>query len=369
MLKKRIIVRFFALIFSAVLLSQECFLQVPAQWEVNENQTVSFDSKYSLSNGSQKTSSFEVSYGSQQVRGYNEEEKNPYSLAGFLKHTAKGALEGAAENAVFYGVEKVFGAAKNVLSCFVAGTLIKTSEGLIPIEEIRVGDEVFAYNIENGETELKEVKQLFVHEEDELVHLVINGEKIDTTTNHPFFVEDLGFISAKDLQDGDELRLYDGSTASVEAIEIEVLDEPVLVYNFEVEDFHTYFVGEQSVLVHNTCGQKGGRKTVDVKLSKKKYPESAQHIEEAIKEGQPDTLTIDKGGASARRKASLQGVDTVLGLDRDEYPPAMSMEGGSGASVKLINSSDNRGSGSSISGQLRKYPNGTKYRIIITDED
>lgn len=218
-----------------------------------QTQPITYDSKYSLSNGSKKTSSFEVSYGSQQVRGYNEEEKNPYSLAGFLKHTAKGALEGAAENAVFYGVEKVFGAAKNVLSCFVAGTLIKTSEGLIPIEEIRVGDEVFAYNIETGETELKEVKQLFVHEENELVHLVINGEKIDTTKNHPFFVENLGFISAKDLQAGDELSLYDGSTASVESMEIEVLDEPVLVYNFEVEDFHTYFVGRYEVLVHNTC--------------------------------------------------------------------------------------------------------------------
>ncbi|SET16810.1 NucA/NucB deoxyribonuclease domain-containing protein [[Clostridium] polysaccharolyticum] len=113
---------------------------------------------------------------------------------------------------------------------------------------------------------------------------------------------------------------------------------------------------------------KGGSKTVDVKLSKKKYPESAQHIEEAIKEGQPDTLTIDRSGASARRRASLQGVDTVPEFDRDEYPPAMSKEGGAGASVKLINPSDNRGSGSSISGQLRKYPNGTKYRIIIIDE-
>ena len=123
------------------------------------------------------------------------------------------------------------------------------------------------------------------------------------------------------------------------------------------------------ITISKRLSVKGGRKTVDVKMSKKKYPESAQHIEEAIKEGQPDTLTIDRGGASARRKASLQGVDTVPGLDRDEYPPAMSMEGGSGASVKLINPSDNRGSGSSISGQLRKYPNGTKHRIIITDED
>ena len=65
----------------------------------------------------------------------------------------------------------------------------------------------------------------------------------------------------------------------------------------------------------------------------------------------------------------MQGVNTVPGLDRDEYPPAMSKEGGTGASVKLINPSDNRGSGSSISGKLRKYPNGTKYRIIITDEE
>lgn len=29
---------------------------------------------------------------------------------------------------------------------------------------------------------------------------------------------------------------------------------PIKVYNFEVEDFHTYFVGESSVLVHNDCG-------------------------------------------------------------------------------------------------------------------
>ena len=79
-------------------------------------------------------------------------------------------------------------------------------------------------------------------------------------------------------------------------------------------------------------------------------------------------MTIDRGGASARRKASLKDVDTVPGFDRDEYPPAMSKEGGKGASVKLIKPSDNRGSGASISSQLRKYPNGTKYRIIITDE-
>lgn len=43
----------------------------------------------------------------------------------------------------------------------------------------------------------------------------------------------------------------DGDEVDVADIEIEKLDEPILVYNLEIEDFHTYFVGEYGVLVHN----------------------------------------------------------------------------------------------------------------------
>lgn len=32
-----------------------------------------------------------------------------------------------------------------------------------------------------------------------------------------------------------------------------MLESPVKVYNFVVEDFYTYYVGEESVLVHNKC--------------------------------------------------------------------------------------------------------------------
>ena len=64
---------------------------------------------------------------------------------------------------------------------------------------------------------------------------------------------------------------------------------------------------------------------------------------------------------------TLKGVDTIPGLDGDEYPPAMSLEGGNGASVRHINFSDNRGSGSKASHQLKTYPDGTKYRFKITE--
>ncbi len=43
-----------------------------------------------------------------------------------------------------------------------------------------------------------------------------------------------------------------GNTLIVEQIFRETLhDETVKVYNFQVEDHHTYYVGENSILVHN----------------------------------------------------------------------------------------------------------------------
>lgn len=83
------------------------------------------------------------------------------------------------------------------------------------------------------------------------MHLYTDEGDIDTTANHPFYVIGKGWVAAGDLVDGDEVYNLDGSTSTIIGSEIEVLDEPVLVYNLEVEDFHSYFVGCVPVLVHN----------------------------------------------------------------------------------------------------------------------
>ncbi|MBD5466349.1 MAG: hypothetical protein HDR22_11175, partial [Lachnospiraceae bacterium] len=127
--------------------------------------------------------------------------------------------------------------------------------------------------------------------------------------------------------------------------------------------------GFNKKVVNPSCGSKEKPEDiVEVELSRSKYPESAQHIEDAIAKGQPEVLTIDRAGAKNNRKASLKGIDKIPGMDLDEYPPAMSKEGGKGASVRGIARSDNRGSGSSAGHKLRKYPNGTKYKFKITEE-
>ena len=64
---------------------------------------------------------------------------------------------------------------------------------------------------------------------------------------------------AGSLKAGDVLVLSNGELVTVEWVQHEILESPIKVYNFEVEDFHTYFVGENCVLVHNECGGRLGK--------------------------------------------------------------------------------------------------------------
>ena len=79
---------------------------------------------------------------------------------------------------------------------------------------------------------------------------------------------------------GDVVRLKDGSTQCVDDIEIVELPEGeyAAVYNFEVSDFHTYYVSDFDVLVHNDCkiNSKGEKypKVKDIKTGKNmEFPE------------------------------------------------------------------------------------------------
>lgn len=89
-----------------------------------------------------------------------------------------------------------------------------------------------------------------------------------------------------------------------------------------------------------------------VVISRAASPQAAQHITDAQAAGQPSTLTLDRPGAALRRRAALAGTATVPGMDRDEYPPATFAEGGAGASVRLIPTSDNRSAGAQLQMQM-----------------
>ena len=75
-----------------------------------------------------------------------------------------------------------------------------------------------------------------------------------------FYIDSVGWIPASMIEEGDKVVLQSGDKSTVEKIDKLVHNELITVYNFEVEDFHTYFVSDASVLVHNStasCGKKG----------------------------------------------------------------------------------------------------------------
>ena len=159
------------------------------------------------------------------------------------------------ENVIF-GIAAFTGGASKSMTCFVAGTMILTVTGLVAIENIKAGDKVISTDPETFETAEKRVLETYIREDSKLIHLVINGEEIVTTETHPFYVNNRGFVNAGELIVGDELLDVNGNVLLVENFDVELTEEPVKVYNFQVEDFHTYHVGKCRLLVHNAnCNQ------------------------------------------------------------------------------------------------------------------
>jgi Pretoxin HINT domain len=128
--------------------------------------------------------------------------------------------------------------------CFKAGTLVHTSEGLKPIEQIKPGTKVLSFDQESRIVEYKPVVRTFVHESSNLFEVKIDGqtEPIVVTNGHPFYVHrsrsnlsaDEGeWINSDALEAGDFVRRPDGSW--VQVLLINPVEGSATVYTFEVE--------------------------------------------------------------------------------------------------------------------------------------
>lgn len=164
-------------------------------------------------------------------------------------------------------------AAQGIGGCFIAGTLISTETGMVPIEMVKTGDTVKAYDLELEVWETREVVEVFTYQySGDLFEIHTNGETISATSEHPFFVlgraddeelpsgikytdektSDHGvWLPASELQTGDQLLTTNGSILTISQINASEVNIPV--FNFHVRELHNYAVGSSGILVHNNC--------------------------------------------------------------------------------------------------------------------
>ena len=132
--------------------------------------------------------------------------------------------------------------------CFLPGTLVLTDTGYKRIEQIRPGDIVMAYNDTTHAYGKKKVIRIFEHVRDTVYQLRIGVDVINTTSDHPFFVGGR-WLRVKNLRAGDSVLTYSGAKLVIASIRQVV--RRTTVHNFEVADYHTYYVSGEKVLVHN----------------------------------------------------------------------------------------------------------------------
>ncbi|MCC7508393.1 MAG: hypothetical protein IT464_03345 [Planctomycetes bacterium] len=159
--------------------------------------------------------------------------------------------------------------------CFPAGTMVKTVDGEKPIEEIKPGDYVWAWDENTGSWILERVEAIsVVGFAGELVVLVTDDGELNVTPDHPFHVvagralagRDASVVNPEYGSDGPGIWVRAGVLTRADVLmtrrgsgtaivrEVKTRTTRLNVYNLVVRRVHNYLVGAQGVVVHNGTG-------------------------------------------------------------------------------------------------------------------
>ena len=135
--------------------------------------------------------------------------------------------------------------------CFVAGTKVKTENGYKNIEDIKIGEKVYSYNLDNNELELKEVIDTIESSTIDTYKMTVGDKTVEMSPRHQIYIIDKGWTRAYDVKSGDMMLSINGKNIEITNIEYKKYDEPIKTYNLTVEGNSNYFVTDIQVLVHN----------------------------------------------------------------------------------------------------------------------
>ncbi|WP_396048516.1 polymorphic toxin-type HINT domain-containing protein [Aeromicrobium sp. UC242_57] len=203
-------------------------------------------------------------------------------------------------------------------ACSFAGatTVLMADGSRKPIRKVRIGDKVLATDPANGRKVVRKVLTVFKHR-DAVVDLELSsGSVLTTTPDHPFWNESEGeFQRADALAQSDELLTPEGAAVNAVGLQRSTV-RWAEAYNLEIDDVHTYFVGEDEILVHNqnTCDVGSG----GAKRGPKPFGEGPHNVK--IKEVADSVTDGDVVGGGQRFGQKESVVDTTGGLKSSRRP-------------------------------------------------
>ena len=222
--------------------------------------------------------------------------------------------------------------------CFAAGTPVQTDSGPVSIEDLQPGDLVWSRDGQSGEEGYRPIERTFVTPDQELLALSLEDasgaiETLEVTAPHPFRVDGRGWVAAGELEPGDQVIAADGGRLSVAGAE--ETGRTSTVYNVEVEDFHTYFVGQSGAWVHNRCGDAEPLPGVDgtgkvhgklprpsdlSKYSREELEVFRDNLKKSVKERIRKTDELGRDRAHGQRQAEEQQLIKSIDKFLEDHP-------------------------------------------------
>ena len=164
------------------------------------------------------------------------------------------------------------------IGCVVAGTLIRTSRGNVPVEQVTTRDLIYTYDFEKGEYGWYNVesawnkiqhKRYFIETE--------HGKSLECSDSHLLYHPDYkkNEIPVNKLNVGDIVYSVDDDDNVIEdpIRNIVIYDEDVRVYNFTIPEIHSYI--SNGIISHNAskADHEGGNPFSQPFLMKTDSPE------------------------------------------------------------------------------------------------
>ena len=135
----------------------------------------------------------------------------------------------------------------STVSCFGAGTLVRSLSGPRAIESLLVGDLVLSQDIKTGRLGYRPITVVHHNPPSPTYVITAGGDPIVSSHFHRFWVAGKGWVMARDLKAGDRVRAL-GGVEEVSAVEA---DRVQPVFNLEVAGGHSFLVGRLGALVHD----------------------------------------------------------------------------------------------------------------------
>ena len=145
-------------------------------------------------------------------------------------------------------VQAVYGyilRAQQTIKSFVKGTLVSTPRGMVPIEVMKKGDEVYSYDEENGAIVKSKVQSTLSHIDPEIVSVETDEGAVSCSPEHRFYT-DQGIKKMSELSVGSYLKRWYGFSRIKR---MKWVKRPTVTYEIFLNEPHNYFAN--GFLVHN----------------------------------------------------------------------------------------------------------------------